>query len=319
MGIMENDRLTIKICKLFYEENLSQKEIALKLSVSRPQISRTLARARQEGWVTVHIHNPYAEEDALEQELAGRYGLGQALVINTRSGGETEKIIGRNAAAQTAAYVANHKVIGIMSGKAVFHALDNAVLARNADRVFVSLEGSAGVAGTYWHANYIAQFMAEKTGGKAYLLNAPLLVQNKNTKKTLAEEDEIRRVFGFFKECEVIFTGIDQIDAGAAVAESGILTGNDITFLKENGAIAVTGGIFFDERGNHLVNPLTRRFISIGYDDLRSCPKVVAVAFGTEKVPAVDAVLRGGFVHELITSSETAEALLVYPKRAEPF
>ena len=40
MAITDNERIMIKVCELYYKDNLSQKEISYKLGISRPQISR---------------------------------------------------------------------------------------------------------------------------------------------------------------------------------------------------------------------------------------------------------------------------------------
>lgn len=52
----------IRICRLYYEENQTQNEIAKALGVSRPLISRLLREARDAGIVTVQIHVPGLED-----------------------------------------------------------------------------------------------------------------------------------------------------------------------------------------------------------------------------------------------------------------
>lgn len=49
----------IKIAKMYYEENLGQKEIADELDISRPTVSRQLNYAREMGIVEITIHDPY--------------------------------------------------------------------------------------------------------------------------------------------------------------------------------------------------------------------------------------------------------------------
>jgi DNA-binding transcriptional regulator LsrR (DeoR family) len=312
MGMLSNDRLVIKICQLYYEENLSQKAISQKLFVSRPQISRMLAYAREAGIVTIRINNPYAEEDRLESALVKKYKLRTVQVVNTFSKGEHEarEIIGQNAGRRVACYLSCHKIIGIMSGKSVFHVINNALAAHDHNLVFVSLVGGMGSAGAEWHANYMAQGLAEKTGGTAYLLHAPLIMRNENAKKNLEHEEGIRHIFDLAGSCEVIFAGIGQIDAGATLIESGILNQDDLAFLKQAGAAAAVGAIFLNKKGQVLDNEFTRRFIGIGVRQLQACPNVVAIAFGREKTGAIDASLRSSLIHELITNVDTARALL---------
>lgn len=37
MSILDNTRLMVKVCKLCYEENMSQAEVSEKLHISKPQ------------------------------------------------------------------------------------------------------------------------------------------------------------------------------------------------------------------------------------------------------------------------------------------
>ncbi|MDR1618733.1 MAG: hypothetical protein LBS06_06775 [Treponema sp.] len=312
MGMLSNDRLVIKVCQLYYGENLSQKEISQKLFVSRPQISRMLACARDSGLVTIRLNNPYAEEDRLEGELIKKYRLRAAQVIDvfSKEGDEAREIIGQNAGDRIARYLSLCKTVGIMSGKSVFHVISNVFPVHNRNLSFVSLVGGMGSAGAEWHANYMAQCLAEKTGGKAYLLHAPLVMRNENAKRNLVNEEGIRYIFDLAGSCDMIFAGIGQIDAGATMIESGTLNGEDLAFLKKAGAVAAAGAVFFDKDGAVLDNEFTRRFIGIGAEQLRACPNVVAVAFGREKIDAIDASLRSSLIHELITNADTARALL---------
>ena len=47
MAIYDNERLIIKVCKLFYEESMSQKDISTNLNISKPQICRMLNYAKE--------------------------------------------------------------------------------------------------------------------------------------------------------------------------------------------------------------------------------------------------------------------------------
>lgn len=50
--------LLAKVASLYYEQDLTQAEIAKRLNISRPQVSRLLAEGRQEGVVKITIHYP---------------------------------------------------------------------------------------------------------------------------------------------------------------------------------------------------------------------------------------------------------------------
>ena len=42
MGAIHNDRLMVKVCEMYYLLDMSQKEISVRLGISRPQISRII-------------------------------------------------------------------------------------------------------------------------------------------------------------------------------------------------------------------------------------------------------------------------------------
>ncbi|MEG2419763.1 MAG: MarR family transcriptional regulator, partial [Eubacterium sp.] len=45
----------IKASQLYYEQNMTQAEIAKEMEISRPSVSNLLARARKEGLVTITV------------------------------------------------------------------------------------------------------------------------------------------------------------------------------------------------------------------------------------------------------------------------
>ena len=63
MSILDNTRLMVKVCKLCYEENMSQAEVSEKLHISKPQVSRIINAAREKGILNIYISNPFAEDN----------------------------------------------------------------------------------------------------------------------------------------------------------------------------------------------------------------------------------------------------------------
>ena len=80
IAVLEDTRSVVRICKLYYEDQVSQKEISEKLQISRPQISRVLSYARDSGIVTIQLHNPYALENQFEKSLQEKFFLNDAII-----------------------------------------------------------------------------------------------------------------------------------------------------------------------------------------------------------------------------------------------
>ena len=58
------DEQSIEAVKLYYQQGLSQAEVATRMGLSRPTVAKLLAHGRERGFVTIEIHDP--REDASE-------------------------------------------------------------------------------------------------------------------------------------------------------------------------------------------------------------------------------------------------------------
>lgn len=68
-------------------------------------------------------------------------------------------------------------------------------------------------------------------------------------------------------------------------------------------------GNFFDARGRLLETTLTARLLAVDLDG-PSAPRIVAIAGGVVKAPAIRAILQSRRLTGLITDEPTARALL---------
>ena len=71
----------VEIAKMYYEEELTQNEIAKRLGVSRPLVSKMLADAKEAGIVTIQIHSPFVSNEFLMEEIKKKYGIQGGMVI----------------------------------------------------------------------------------------------------------------------------------------------------------------------------------------------------------------------------------------------
>ncbi|SUM30650.1 Sor operon activator [Staphylococcus gallinarum] len=79
MSILDDTRIMIKICKLYYQQELNQSRIAEIMGVSRPTVSKYLTLAKEKGIVEIKIN----ENDLLELEtkLENKFNLEEVLCI----------------------------------------------------------------------------------------------------------------------------------------------------------------------------------------------------------------------------------------------
>ena len=72
----------VRAARLYYEDGLSQGEVARRLGLSGATVSRVLAQAREQGVVEVRIHDPRSPVQRVhevERQLIERFGLTEAM------------------------------------------------------------------------------------------------------------------------------------------------------------------------------------------------------------------------------------------------
>jgi len=87
-----------KIARMYHERGMRQSEIAAELHVSQPRVSRLLKRAAEVGIVRTTIFVPPGVHTDLEEALEHRYGLAEAIVVDT--GGSDDFVISALGAAK---------------------------------------------------------------------------------------------------------------------------------------------------------------------------------------------------------------------------
>lgn len=311
MSITDNHRLTIKVCELYYNGNLSQKMISAKLGISRPQISRILTNARANDIVTIKINNPYSDETNLEKALIEKFNLIDALVFNTEglTGYEATIELCRKASSQMDVYIPNQGSIGIMSGKTISELVKHIQGLDRRGLKFVPLIGGLGSGGADWHANIIAKSFADKTSSKYYVLNAPVLVKNVESKDILMKEPEISKVLEKGQKCDAVIIGVGQVSENSTSVVAGALSISEVERLRELGAVASVLGSYVDKDGNIIENDITHRTIGQTLETIKKA-KRIAIASGNSKIECLKAVLKGGHIDILVTNLATAKGII---------
>ena len=106
---IEKRDLLVSVAKMYYEDNLSQLEIARRIHVSRPTVSRLLKVALREGIVQIRINDLSSSALELGERIVMKYGIGKAIVAPSGRNLEESK--------QNVGAAAGGTVFGIHSGK----------------------------------------------------------------------------------------------------------------------------------------------------------------------------------------------------------
>lgn len=311
MAIYDNERLVIKTCKLFYEDNMSQKDISLTLGISKPQVCRMLNFAKKNHIVEFTINNPYSQEFMLEDKLIKKYSLKEAFVFNFPYKTISEGIekLGECCADQLDKYFTDNSIIGVMSGRTIASISNFAHKLTREGLMFIPLVGNLGTQGHTWHANIIAENFARKTGGDYCLLNSPIVLQNRETCELFKKEPSISQILAKGKSCSIALVGIGEINLSSTSYLGGAFSKSDLKKLTAQNAAASVCTSYISYDGKILETDLNSRSIGISLDEL-SETTTIAVSTGREKIEATKAVLKSGYIDIFMTSLDIANDLI---------
>jgi len=152
-------------------------------------------------------------------------------------------------------------------------------------------------------ANTIASTIAKKLGGKYCLLQVPDNLREENI-AAIRKEPSIQRTFDILRQANILIHGVGQAEV---MAERRGRTLEEISDLKDKGAIGEAFGFYFDARGEIVHSTPS---VGLGLEDLDRIDKVIAVAGGENKARAIPAVISPEYQDVLITDENTARRII---------
>lgn len=316
MAQIDELRLATKAARLYHLQGLRQSEIAQTLGVSQATVSRLLKHARDEGVIRISVHTPQGVNTDLEESLAQKYGLRDAVVVDCPSDAD-DRLILRDIGAAAAFYVEtllkNNDVVGISSWSETLLALVDAMhpLPGKSGVRVVQILGGIGNPGAEAHANRLTGRLANLVNGTAVFLPAPGVVGSETALQVLLEDQYVQETTRLFDNVSIALVGIGAIEPSKLLTQSGnIFTEQEQAKLRLEGAVGDILLRFFDAKGRQVNGSLSNRVVSMSLEQLRQVDRAIAVAGGRRKYPAILGALRGGWINILITDRCTAEFLV---------
>lgn len=293
--------LMIKIAWYYYMENMTQQKISDKLSISRIRVIKLLEKARQSGIIQFKMRADGTRHIAVENALIEKYGLNDVLVAPSETE-NTNETIAKAAAMYISDRVTPNCFINIGYGDTISRTLNNLVSSTEVTINLVSLTGGVSY--------YLTNTNSNIYNTNLFLLPSPLLTSSKQMATAMKQENSLKEIYDMTQLAAMTIVGIGGINDNATVINAGILNKNDFLLLGLQGAVGDLLSQFIDKDGNVVDNELHDRLISTSLDSLRDFKNVIGVSAGDEKISAINAVLKGGYLNVLITDENTANKLL---------
>ncbi len=301
--IDDDEALMARAAWYYYNDGQTQQEIGERLGIPRIKVSRLLEMGRRTGLLELRINSALQGCLNLERLIEEQFDIAEVRVIPRLDGVRVSERLGQAAAQYLMRHLPENSLLAVGWGEmvgAAIHRLGHLATDRRVD--LVSLTG-----GVQAYADGL-----RIVGGaqKFYLVPAPLIVESGEIASALRNETSVRSILDMSMQANFALVGIGGLTPEATVIRHGYVHPNEVESMRRRGVVGDVLCRFIDSDGAEVDLPLHRRVVGVPLSDLRRGPKVIAAAAGSEKVQAIRAALRGGFINIFITDEETAPALL---------
>lgn len=310
--------LILQAARLYYEEELSQDQVAAKLNTSRSNVSRMLTAARRMGYVEIRVIAPTSRHDFVAQQLSEKLGIDDIQVIAPDRNDLALNAVGRAAAQTLQKGLRANQTIAISWGRGLEATVVNCRKDSIPGLKVTQLMGSMSNVITSVSAEEVGRTLARNLNADFIPFSAPVVVSNQKTRDSLLDEPAVTRVLNVARKADVALVGIGSAGSTSSellVEEFGLTKAErESSFKNWAGDIAAR---FYNAQGKILSSALDSRVIGLSLEEIRKLPKVIGVATGADKVLGVVGAARSKLVDHLIIDLACANAVLKYLASSE--
>jgi len=310
IALQDQRKFAARASWYYYKTGMNQGEIAKRLGINRARVINILNEARKDGTVTFHISGEDSEVMDLEVQLKEKWGLRDVFLTP----GVFDEELKNDLSMAGAQYLemnlpSKESLIALGWGETI------SGITRNLGRVIPERTSFVTLCGGVMH--YLSEHTPANVGtplsGFLYpfhVIPTPLMVGSHELRDQLLNEPEVQHVMNMAQLADIAMVGIGSLKTSTEFEGFGYKSQKELDLLKKRGAVGEMHGEYFNSVGEPLELEHHHRLISIRLETLRKMKHVVGVAGGADKIEALQAALKGGFIHSLITDEMTARALL---------
>jgi len=301
----------VETARMYYEHDLTQQQIAEKIGISRPGVSRLLSNARSQGIVNIRIHDPFKNGTRLEIALKKKFQLQKVIIVpDDRNSYVIKKRLGKAAVLFLEQIIQENIILGISWGTTMQEVARQLRYKHMKNMIVVQLNGGISRAEYDTHASEIAQVIGERYSAVPYLLPLPAILDTADLKNAIVFDRNINRTLELAKKAEIAMFTIGSFDNDSVLVKADYFESKEVDVLIKQGAVGDICSRIITYDGEICSQNLNARTIGIELEEIQQKPYSIAVSGGKEKFNAIQAGLRGKWFNCLITDEWVAQELL---------
>lgn len=300
----------VEVSHYYYEDGLSQQEIADKLDVSRSLIALYIKKAREQGIVRIQIVDPTDNVAHLAKQIKEKFNLKHVTVVPSahKSGLLTRRSLGSAVAQYLDQHLRDGDVLGLGWGRTIMEMVNLLAPIQPRRIDVVPLLGESAQIYQYTQLNQMVLDTARRFNGVPYFLLTPILIGSHQLRDDLLHDPSTNHVVEYWNKLSIACIGIGAIPpTEGQVVYIGL---ENIPWLIKQNTIGEICGRYFNNNGVFLQAEFYDRLMSASLEQLRDAGQLVAVAGGAEKTIATLGALRTRLISVLFVDETLAQTLL---------
>lgn len=303
---------------LYYQDGLSQSEVANIMGVSRVTIVKYLHLAREKGFVNISLDSSVFSSIDYAIRIKDKFKLNNVLIIPNEEKDSSqiiddivEKRLAKAGAMYLSQVINDNDIIGISASYTIYQ-LANYLPIKSLKNINVlqMIGAIASPSGSLFAASEVAALIASKLSGYSIYLHVPAVVSSARLAMELQAEPIIRANFSALNRCNKALYVVESVQDNHSLVSTDILTLHEMQLYRELGAVGSICGRFYDAQGNPLVADIDLRVMGISLAQLRQIPQRLLLSSGIENIQATIGAIKGGYATDIIIDEATAIALL---------
>ncbi|WP_437179059.1 sugar-binding transcriptional regulator [Neorhizobium galegae] len=304
--------MRLRAAWLYYNQGLTQKDVAERLGLSRSTVIRLLDEAMKRSEVQIWISEGIDTCVELAIRLEKAYGLDEAVVVpapRDSSAAALASSVGLALGQFLSEVVQDDMTIGVGWGRTMTASLGSFRPPRRENCKVVSLLGGIVAVHQTNPIDYTWRF-AGQLGAECYMFLAPLLVDSVKTKRALIEQCGLNTIYDLAENLDLAVVSCGDIGPHSTSLSEGFISKAELDRLIAAGCVCDTMFNFLDEEGRSVDHKLNERVMSVDLDTLRQAKHIVLSSGGAHRAVAIRATIRRVGCNTLITDETAAKELL---------
>ena len=308
------ERLKLKVSRLFFEKRMNKVDIGKKLKVSRFKVARRLDDAITEGLVEIVIHRKPDDFQELEDSIEDRFNIKRVVVCESSEyPDELKRNLGASAAKLLMEIVEDGDCIGIAWGSTLNETLNFIPRKTNLRNIIVvQIAGGLNQVPPEINALDLTRRISEKFNAKSYLIYAPTILDDRKSIEVLLNQPGIKETIRMFLKVNIALVGIGAVlpKPSTYLYQGGFINDEDFKSIISSHAIGDINTSFYDSDGKTCSTSFDNRVIAMSHEQFKKVNYCIGVAGEKGKWEAIRAALVGKIINILVTDEDTAKYLI---------